>query len=409
MRFFRDGRSTSPQPSPYKGEGVTERRPSMANLSFRNQPAIHFAKTVRDVVSLKNEYAQIIMDRSRPITEGFVSALIAQGVMSYSGRNPRPALDLDGNFQTTDLDLLSFLVPLAARNAVIEIPEYANRRQTVRHGDERKVGTNQFGPITSLVSNRQVFSFSIKIHDKTIVTKDDIGDEEIGGYRNYMVVDCNGEIYNGWNKIVLNPNAKENAFLTKKNLLTGNTVYFKHFVHPNRWKSVFGAPHLLKKMLLARIDDEARFYRREIKRLHGLGIYATSGFAKKERVVTVRGATKKIAVQTMEMLLTLPKFSGEYKAVPNTAAGLFMAYRRARLLTYTLKLAVQFIVRANEAAFFKFGLNEKGLGRIASWLRKCKWVEGKKSPRSALYQVMKFNDNVSLLYRLKTKTERVLA
>jgi hypothetical protein len=379
----------------------------MAKLSFRNQPVINFAETVSDVVSLKNEYAQIIMDRTRPITDEIVSALIAQGTMSYAGRNPRPALDFDGNIQTTDLDLLSFLVPLAARNAVIEIPEYKSRRQVVKNSDERKVGTNQFGPITSLVSNRNVFSFSIKIHDKTIVTKDDIGDETIGGYRNYMVVDCNGEIYNGWNKIVINPNAKENAFLSEKHLWTGNTVYFKHFVHPNRWKSVFGAPHLLKKMLLARIDDEARFYRREIKRLHGLGIYGSSNFTKKERVVTVRGATKKVVVQTLEMLLSLPKFSGEYVAVPNTVDGLLMAYRRARLLTYTLKPAVQFVVRANEAAFFKFGLDEKGLGRIASWLKKCKWVEGKKSPRSALYQMMKFNDNVSLLYRLKTKTERV--
>jgi hypothetical protein len=381
----------------------------MAKLSFRNQPVIHFAKTVRDVVSLRNEYAQVMMDRSKPITNELVSSLIAQGVMSYAGRNPRPALDLDGNIQTTDLDLLSFLVPLAARNAVIEIPEYKNRRQVVKRDDERKVGTNQFGPITSLVSNRQVFSFSIKIHDKTIVTRDDVGDEEIGGYRNYMVVDCNGEIYNGWNKIVFNPDAKENAFLTEKNLWAGNTVYFKHFVHPNRWQSVFGAPHLLKKMLLARIDDEARFYRREIKRLHGLGIYASSGLARKEKVVTVRGATKKIAVPTLEMLLTLPKFSGEFKAVPNTVAGLLEAYRRARWLTYTLKPAVQFVVRANEAAFFKFGLNEKGIGRIASWLRKCKWVEGKKSPRSALYRILKLSYSMSLLYRLKTLTARVAA
>jgi hypothetical protein len=379
----------------------------MAKLSFRNQPAIHFARTVRDVVSLKNEYAQIIMDRARPITDELVGALIAQGTMSYAGRNPRPALDLDGNIKTTDLDLLSFLVPLAARNAVIEIPEYTNRRQVVKNSDERKVGTNQFGPITSLVSNRRVFSFAIKIHDKTIVAKDDIGDEKIGGYRNYLVVDCNGEIYNGWNKIVFNPNAKENAFLNEKHLWTGNTVYFKHFVHPNRWKSVYGAPHLLKKMLLARIDDEARFYRREIKRLHELGVYASSGFAKKERVATVRGATKKIAVHTMEMLLTLPKFSGEYKAVPDTSAGLIEAYRRVRFLTYTWKPAVQFVVRANEAAFFKFGFKKNGAGRIASWLRKCSYVEGKKSPRSAFYQKMALGKDMALMYRLKVLTERV--
>lgn len=381
----------------------------MATLNLRNQPTIHFAKTVRDVVSLKNEYAQVIMDRSKSITHELVSALVAQGVMSYSGRNPKPALDADGNFQTTDLDLLSFLVPLAARNAVVEIPSYKNRRQTVKNGDERKIGTNQFGSITSLVSNKSVFSFSVKIHDKTIAVKDDNGDEELGAYRNYMVVDCDGRLYDGWDRIVLNPNAKENSFLTEKSLWTGNTVYFKHFVHPNRWQSVFGAPHLLKKMLLARIDDEARFYRAEIKRLHALGIFAGSGMPKPERVKTVRGETRKIEVSTMEMLLTLPKFTGEYEAASNTVEGLLAAYRRQHLLTYKWKPLVQFVVRANEAAFFKFGLDANGVGKIARWLAKFTWQLAKKSPRSALYQTMKFNDKVSLLYRLKTKTERVSA
>ena len=68
-----------------------------------------------------------------------------------------------------------------------------------------------------------------------------------------------------------------------------------------------------------------------------------------------------------------------------------------------------FVVRANEAAFFKFGLKADGVGQIASWLKKFSWALGKKSPRSALYQTLKFNDQVSLLYRLKTKTERVSA
>jgi hypothetical protein len=379
-------------------------------MDCRNQPVIHFAKSVSDVISLKNDYAKIIMDRSRPITEDLVSALITQGVMGYAGRNPQPAFDADGNLRITDLDLLSFLVPLAARNAVIEIPEYRNQGPKVQRKGERKIGANRFGPIMSLVSNQKAFSFSVKIHDQTIISKERNGRESVGAYRNFMVVDGGGNLYDGWGRIFFDPASKENAFLKEKHLLTDDCLYFKHFVHPNRWKSVFGAPHLLKKMLLARLTDEARFYRREVDRLHLLGIYSSNGgSAKPSRAITHSGATKQIAVETMEMLLTMPKFFNEYQPVPNTEAGLIEAYRRQKMLTYSWKPAVQFVTRANEAAFFKFGLQAAGKARVASWLKKCRWVAGKKSPRSALYQILKLSDSMSLFYRLKTITARVAA
>lgn len=379
----------------------------MVKLSYRNQPAIGFAKTVKEVVSLQNEYAKIIMDRSQPITEELIGALIAQGVLSYEKRNPAPALDQDGNLQVTDLDLLSFLVPLSWRRAVIEIPEYRNHRQTVKRSNERKIGDSSFGPLVNLVSNQRSFAFSVKIHDKSIAVDDGSESEDLGAYRNYMVVDGNGRLYDGWDKIVWKPTAEENSFLKEKGLFTGNSVHFKHFVHPNRWKSVFGAPHLLKKMLLARLTDEAKFYRKEIKRLHGLGIYCLSGLGKKPKVKTFRGPTEKRMIETMEMQLGLPKFTGEYQPVEDTQKGLLDAYARQRILTYRWKPAVQFVVRANEAAFFLYGLKEDGKGRVASWLKKCRWVEGKKSPRSKLYQIMKLGDEVSLLYRIKTITEHV--
>ncbi len=378
----------------------------MAKLSYRNQPVIHFAKTVKDVVSLKNEYAKIIMDRNAPITEELVGALIAQGVLGYEKRNPAPAFDLDGNLQVTDLDLLSFLVPLAQRRTVIEIPEYRNNRQVVRKSDERKIGDRSFGPLVNLVSNQRSFSFSVKIHDQTIAVTD--GDEErLGAYRNYMVVDGSGRLYDGWDKIVWKPTTEEDSFLKEKSLFTGNSVHFKYFVHPNRWKSVFGAPHLLKKMLLARLTDEAKFYRKEIKRLNALGIFCSSGEYKPPRAKILRGPTEKKSIKTMEMQLSMPKFIGEYAPVPETKEGLLEAYRKQRIMTYHWKPIVQFVVRANEAAFFLFGQKDDGEGRIASWLRKCSWVEGKKSKRSAIYKIMKLGDKMSLLYRIKTITERV--
>jgi hypothetical protein len=382
----------------------------MIGLKFRGMPAIDFAKTVLSVANLKNEYAQTIMNRNNTIDEDLVGSVIAQGIMSYAGRNPSPALDQDGNFQCTDLDLLSFLSPIAARGAVIEIPRYRNRRQVIKREGERKIGSNQFGPILSLVSNKDVFSFSIKIHDKTIVVKDpETGRESIGDFRNYMIVDCDGFWYDGWNKIVWDPDAEENAFLRDNKLWTGNSVYFQYYVHPNRWQSVFGAPYLLKKMLISRLDDEAGFYRKEMERLEALGIELPKGEMKPSRPIIAAGNTEAISVKTMEMVLAIPDFSGNYQSVPATQAGLIQAYERQKLLTYTWKPAVQFVVRADEAAYMFNGLDKNDNGKVAQWMGNAAWTPFKKTPRSALFNQIVLSDDMALLYRTKMKTERINA
>jgi len=380
----------------------------MNALEMKGLPEISIAKTVTEVATLKNEYAQDFMDRSRPLDEKQIAAVINQGTMSYAGRNPSPALDENGDFQCTDLDLLSFLTPIAARRAVIEIPHYRNRRQIIKRQGERKIGTNQFGPITSLVSNKDVFSFSVKLHDKTIVTKDgESGQESVGAFRNYMIVDCDGHWYDGWDKIVWDPNAEENAFLTEKKLWTGNSVHFQYYVHPNRWQSVFGAPYLLKKMLLARIDDEASFYRQEMKRLAAAGIELPAGEKLEYKPAIFEGQTKAIEVKTMEMLLAMPEFSGSYEPVPSTAEGLLKAYRRQKLLTYTWKPAVQFTARADEAAFMRYGRDASDNGRIAHWIKNAQWNQWRRNSRSALYNQLILSDDMALLYRTKTKTEHI--
>jgi len=225
-----------------------------------------------------------------------------------------------------------------------------------------------------------------------------------------MIVDCDGHWYNGWDRIVWKPDAEENAFLTESNLWTGNSVYFQHYVHPSRWQSVFGAPHLLKKMLIERINDEAGFYRKEVDRLIVAGVkFPSSGGKKKTRPATSSGATSKIQVQTMEMAVSIPNFSGEYEAVPATQEGLVQAYKRQKLLTYTYKPAVQFVVRANEAAYLHFGLNGDEPGKIAHWMKGRKWEPWKKTPRSALFNRMVLSNDMALLYRTKSKTEHVSA
>ena len=378
----------------------------MQGLKYRGRPPILLADTVKGVATLQNPYALAIMDRGVQIDEAFIWSILAQSVFSWEGRNPSPALDEDGNFQATDLDLLSFLVPMAQRGAIIEIPRYESRRQKVSRGNERKIGKSQFGPITGLISSKDVLSFSVRIYDHTIEVTDPLTDKKrLGGHRSYMIVDIDGNWYEGWDRIVFDPTAKENAFLTEKSLWTDNRVIFKYYVHPNRWQSLYGAPYLLLKMLIERINDEAGFYRAEVNRLEAKGISLPAG--EKELYVhpTHKGETVPVKVNTMEVQLDLPSFKGQYASVPDTQEGLVQAYRRQKALTWTLRPEVQFVVRADEAAFMKYGE-----GKIAPWMGARRWEKNFRLPKGRIdWNLMVLDNDFAIRTREYEKTERVSA
>lgn len=378
----------------------------MIGLKSRGRPPINMAESVKGVVSFTDEYVREIVDRGVPLDDGLVGAVLAQSVMTWEGRNPAPALDPDGKFQGTDLDLFSLLMPLVDRKAVIEIPRYRNRRQVVRKASERKVGSNQFGTVTGLVSNADVLSFSARLWDMTIAKEDQrTGEESLGAHRSYMLVDCDGHWYDGWNEIVFKPTAPENAFLREKGLFTGNTIYVKHYVHPNRWASVFGAQHLLKLLLIERLDDEARFYKNEMKRLEAKGLKFPSGTKPPYETPISEGATRKIMVETIEFELDRPEFSGSYKAVEDSQKGLLQAYERQKYLTYTVKPMVRFAVRANEAAYFRYGN-----GKVAIWMGNRTWEAGYRLPRGRVdWNRMRLSPEMALRYRVKQVTQHVSA
>lgn len=377
----------------------------MQGLKFRGRPPIRFAESVQDVVNFNNSYAQVIADRSVPITEEFVDAIIAQSIFGWEGRHPTPALDQDGNFQGTDLDLLSFLVPIAERGAVIELPSYRSRRVSVAKANERHVGTgNRFGTVTGLTSNQEVFSFSIRIWDNTVVVRDpETGRESVGAFRNFMLVDVTGKWHGGWNRIVWDPTAKENDFLTKNRLWTGNTVYFKNAIHPNRWQSVFGAPYLLLKMLIERIREESAFYRQEIKRLEALGLQLPEGEKKESGVLTASYVeAQKLRVQTLEAVVDMPWFGDTYQSVPNTKEHLLGAYRYQKHLTWTLKPKAQLIVRADELAYFLHGKDQ-----VAPWMNGRDWKPYTPPRGRTVWNQMVLSNDVSYRFRYKTVTETV--
>lgn len=380
----------------------------MFDLKFRGRPPVLIAKSVKGVANLTNEYAASIMNRATKIDEEFVSAILSQSIFSWEGRSPKPALDQDGNFRGTDLDLLSFLVPAVKRGAIIEIPEYRNRRKIVRKINERKIGRNSFGKAAGLVSNKDVFSFSVKIFDRTIAVADMENDTESNGaFRNYMIVDCNGHWYNGWNKIVWDPTAKENEFLSDMGLRTGNAISFRNYVHPNRKQSIYGAPYLLLKMLYLRLTDEADFYRREMKRLEALGIGLPEGEKADYAPIDYQGHSREILVETMEVALDVPGFRGKYRAVSNDQAGLVKAYRRQKHLAYTLRPMVQFVIRADEAAFYLFGQRN---GFIANWMAKRYWKSGCRVPNdTAVWNQMVLSNDVAIRYCVKPILQEVSA
>ena len=239
----------------------------------------------------------------------------------------------------------------------------------------------------------------------TIARENIHGEENLGAHRNYMIVDCDGHWYDGWERIVFKPTAPENSFLLDKWLWTENTVYFKYYVHPNRWQSIFSAQHLLKLLLVERLDEEATFYRNEMKRLALFGFEFPKDVKATYEPPVFEGEVKQIDVHTIEFALDRPEFYSEYKHVQNSQKGLIEAYERQKYLTHTLKPQVRFCIRANEAAYFSYGI-----GRIAPWMEGRTWEEGWRFPKGKVdWNFMRLGPEIGLRYRIKTVSQQVSA
>jgi len=144
----------------------------MQGLKFRGRPPIKLADSVLDVVHFNDPYAAIILDRGLQIDEDFVDAIVGQSILTWEGRNPSPALDEDGNFVGTDLDITSFLFPLSVREAVIEFPFYKAHRPSITRSTERRINTPvRFGKMVSMTSNQEFFSVSARILDQSVIIR----------------------------------------------------------------------------------------------------------------------------------------------------------------------------------------------------------------------------------------------
>lgn len=368
---------------------------------------VDVADSVRDVLTGNHPLARQLFDRSSMISGELVGALLNCSVIGWQGRHPQPALDAAGNFIGTDLDLLSFLVPLSQRGAVIELPRYRSRRKRVERANERHVaGAVRFGKITGLVSHKEALSFSVRILDQSVVRESDDGTENTGAHRNFMLVDVDGHWYDGWDRIRWKPTADENQFLSEHRLWTGNEVVFTNWVHPNRYQALYGAPYLLIKLAIARINDEADFCSREVVRLEDRGLRLPASEKTPYSPPVSEGETEPVYVDTIEVQLAHPDFVGAYRRMPNTIEGLVEAYRRQKHLRYTLRPGLQFVARADEAAFLKHGA---GGTKLPFWAHGAKWYNNKPPRGRITWQRMDLTADAAIQYRTRTITQQVSA
>jgi hypothetical protein len=389
----------------------------------------HVPQTLRDLPN--SELFQRILDPGDDCLD-LIDQLIRHWSYDLYERRPRPALLENGALQPTDLDLACFLSALVDRKAVIILPTYKSRRApTKREGEIVVDKNNRHGHVLGLTANKEVFSFSIRMHDVNVIGKDADGNDYVGAFRNFMLVDLDGDWYDGWKSIRFMPSRSENDFLNNNSLWTGNTVYFKNFVHPNRWVSLYGQWYMLTKVLVARLraENSARIAEVKAKQAAGLKFPEKGEGARTVWPESEEGPSKpeKVPAFEAEVDADIPT---DFPPFPETQAGLIACQARQTLLQYNLTPMLSFAVRATELAFAKkansFSVlptrqdEEEDEERIAnpppepfpSSIRGAKWEHGYKIKRTkwnrlVLHQELPFMKGFAIRYRVKRKTERV--
>lgn len=341
--------------------------------------------------------------------DDWVSVLINHWGYDLFARKPGAALT-EAGLLVTDLDLACFMSALAERGAVINIPKYKGRRAATRTEGERILSKdNRHGKVTGLSANKEVFSFSVRIQDANVMqaATEDRPDQS-GAPRNFMLVDVDGQWWDGWSKIEFMPTAKENAFLTDKKLWNGHTVVFREFVHPNRWISFYGRYYLLSKIAIERAELEVTHLGREIKRLESIGVtFPSSGgdgpreWPKSETV----GEEEKIQVEAFEAEVGGYSFEGDFGQLAPNPEALRAGYQRRKSLLYTRIPLLRFATRATEMAFHKFG---EGGQRKPVWALS-DWERGVVLPKKRKVWSQIDLNGLQIRYRTYQKTETVAA
>lgn len=333
------------------------------------------------------------------------------------GRRPTAALVDEQNqlLKPTDLDLACFLAALADRNAVIKLPTYKIRRPRQLRDDEWITSeNNRHGKLCGLTSNKEVFSFSVLMIDANVVRQITDERQEVGAFRNFMVVDLDGYFYDGWKVIEFIPSRKENDFLARRGLWTGDKIFFDRFVHPNRWVSFFGTPYVLTKILIARLEAEAKDLYQQSKTFAGTDD-ADEG-KEGSGVVTGPAKSEKVRSFTAEVDAPIPEAFPIYE--------LAAAQARLKKIRFTDLPELRFAARATELAFCQRArafdaLVEEGAPPVEglppepmpAWITGAAFddhlIKRTTWRRLVLHQEAPFVKGLAIRYRVRWKSERV--
>lgn len=362
----------------------------------------YVAQTLKSL--LTNPLVVQILDRTsniQPVIEE-VSSWWNYDILT---RKPSPAYNDYGIFQGTDLDLACFLYGLVGRNSVINIPDYkGHSKKKIREDQQLTSKRNRNGQLTGVGAHKHFFSFNITMIDQNV-----IGEDKVGDFRTFSLTDKYGEWYNGWSKIQFVPTIKENRFITENKLWSGSTIYFSNFIHPNRWTSFFGHHYVITKMLIERLEDEAKYLYGHVKAMQAEGItFPKKGGPSSHDYDYGKG--KQAKFPAFESVIYIPKsqISGDYIDIEHNQKNLVDSYRTRTSFIYNILPSLRFMTRASEFAHFK------NSDRMPAWLKNVKWesdfvMPGKriKWDRLKLFQAKVGEHSISILKREYEKSTTV--
>jgi len=321
-------------------------------------------------------------------------------------RRPSPAYNEDGIFTGTDLDMACFLYALAERDAVINLPVYKSMGKSKTRTDEALTSkADRHGKIIGIGANKNFFSFNIKILDQNVV-----GQDYVGAPRTFSLTDYTGSWHKGWKEIQFVPTMKENGFITENKLWSGYKIIFTNFVHPNRWTSFFGKYYVISKLMIERLEDEAKYYNAVMKQMKEAGIKFPYEEGPESHEYEY-GDSKQMKFNAYEAEIFIPEceITGEYSKIEFNQANLVATYEKRKILNKAIS-KLRFMTRATEYAHY---VNPRAM---PAWLQNVMWEEGFVKPkgrtkwrRLKLFQPAVGVQSVSILERQYEKAQTVSA
>lgn len=340
------------------------------------------AKTLQEI--LNDSRAKIIMNRGKEVDWNYFIKLWEPDLFS---RKPGMAYNIDGEYMGTDLDMHTFISALVARKAMINIPEYQSMRETVKKEGQMIVSKdNRHGKCLGLSSNKDVFSFGIRIKDFNVMTSNTAGD-----FRVFNLLNILGEWHEGWKTIQFMPDKKENDFIEQWTLANKDNITFDYFISKWRKHSIYSAAYFLTKMALLRLNDEAKYLAGMIKVMQKAGIMYPETEIKEWPKQTKVGDAKKVKVKSITYKTDIPPLMGVYPEIDMIQENLIKITAIRKKLVYTIKPILQYAIRGNEYANYKY-INEGK--EFPYWIQNARWEQDYKAPPT-------FTVNVNFIKKFK--------